>query len=290
MHDFSLKKSFSVAKTEYLKWATNSRMIIILVMFVFIKTVVIEPLTERCADINMSLNILEPFISVCNSGLVLLIIPLVYITLISDFPRTDGNTLFFIVRTGKLNWFIGQIIFFFFSVVSFIGSIFIGTTVLILNKGFWGNRWSDVVTRYDKLFPEKAGGFASELITPNLYNHMTPFEAAFKSYLLVILYMFILALILLLFNCLKIKFAGLITAGSVIAIGTALCALKSKYMWYTPMANSIIWIHNKIYFREEIKDITYSYFYFAVLIITLIGISLTCLNKLTYETVQEVDG
>ena len=251
MHNFSIKKSLSVAKTEYLKWLLNPRMIIVLIMLIFIKTCAIDPLISRSIEMKSKLNILEPFIAIGNSGVILLIVPLAFLTLISDFPRTDGNTLFFITRTGKNNWLIGQIVFFFMSILSFFTTIMIGSVVPIITKSFSSNSWSDVVTKYDTMFPQKAGGFASELVPGNLYNQMSPVSAALQTYLLLILYMFVLALIMLLFNLLKMKTLGIFTAGVVIAFGVAGCSLKASIMWLFPMANSIIWLHYTEYYRAN---------------------------------------
>ena len=82
------------------------------------------------------------------------VITAVFLTLISDFPRTDGNTLFFILRAGKLNWLIGQIVFAITSIASFLAVVFLGSVVPLLDKMFWGNGWSLVITKYDIMFPE----------------------------------------------------------------------------------------------------------------------------------------
>lgn len=289
MHKFSFKKSLSVAKTEYIKWALNPRMIMMLVLLIFIKTCAIEPLTAHATEMNSPLNVLEPFIAVGNSGLLVLILPVVFLTLISDFPRMDGNTLFFVLRTGKLNWLLGQIIFALMSLFSFLGVVFLGSVIPVFMDTFWGNNWSFVVTRYDTLFPQNAGGFASQLVPPNLYNQLPPFSAVLQTYILLSCYLFIIALIMLLFNILKHKILGFFTSGSIIAFGVAGCGTKAAMMWFFPMANSIIWLHYTEYYRKPIKSIQYSYIYFAVIIAVLITANIFALKKFSLETVQEVD-
>lgn len=289
MHNYSFKKSLSVAKTEYIKWALNPRMIIVFVLLIFIKTCAIDTLVEHSVEMNSPLNILEPFIAIGNSGVLVLIIPAVFLTLISDFPRTDGNTLFFILRAGKLNWLIGQIVFAIMSIASFLAVVFLGSVVPLLDKMFWGNGWSLVITKYDIMFPEKAGGFASQLVPPNLYNQLSPFSATIQTYILLSFYLFILALIMLLFNVVKHKIMGFFIAGSVIAFGVAGCGIKAVAMWLFPMANAIIWLHYTEYYRKPIKPISYSYIYFAVVIFILVILNLFAIKKFTLETVSEVD-
>ena len=121
-----VRKILSTARTEYVKWITNPRMIILGVMLIFINDFAVSPLLKNAEDMNSPLNILEPFIAVANSQLLILIIPAVYLTLISDFPRTDGNTLFFLLRTGKLNWLLGQVLFVIMTIFTFVGVVFAG--------------------------------------------------------------------------------------------------------------------------------------------------------------------
>lgn len=288
MHNFSLKKSCSVAKTEYIKWILNPRMIVMVVLLIFIKTCAIDPLVSNAVDMDSPLNVLEPFIAVGNSGLLVLILPIVYLTLMSDFPRVDGSTLFFTLRIGKLNWLIGQIIFSIMSMLSYLAIVFLGSVLPVITSAFVGDNWSYVVTRYATTFPDKVG-FATELVPANLYNQLGVFSATIQTYALLTFYMFILALIMLLFNVIKHKILGFFIAGSVIAFGVVGCSLKTTFMWFFPMGNAIIWLHYTEYFREEIMPIFFSYLYFLIVIAILIALNLLALRKLTLETVQEVD-
>lgn len=43
--------------------------------------------------------VLESFIAMTNSKFLVMIIPAVFMLLISDFPKTDGNTMFYILKT-----------------------------------------------------------------------------------------------------------------------------------------------------------------------------------------------
>lgn len=107
-----LRCVFVVARTEYLKWLTDPRVIIVGVLLVFMRSLAVEPLLERAVKFGEKLNILEPFVAVGNSGMLVMLMPCVFLVLISDYPKMTGSTLFFIRRTGKTNWFWGQVLFF----------------------------------------------------------------------------------------------------------------------------------------------------------------------------------
>lgn len=96
----SLKQIFSVFKREYTEWITNPRMLVCLVVLVMIREIVILPLKNYAFTLAQPINALEPVIAVANSGIMLLLIPLVYLVIMADFPRVSGNTYFYLLRVG----------------------------------------------------------------------------------------------------------------------------------------------------------------------------------------------
>lgn len=284
----SIAKIWSVARAEFVKWLKNPRMIILVIVLVFINNCAVEPLLEHAEKVGSPLNILEPFIAVGNSDMLVLIIPAVFLTLMSDFPRIDAGSMFFVVRTGKLNWFLGQIVFSLLSIVSYMAVIFAGATVPLFNKAFWGNGWSLAVTRYATMFPDDSQSFASMLITGRLYNQMMPFYAALQTALLLICYLFLISMIMLLFNLMKNKILGVFCVCAVMAIGAALCFAQADAMWAAPMANAMIWLHYTELFSQPIKPVWCSYAYFIAIILALLACSLIKLKKYNIDSINEI--
>ncbi|MCR5541646.1 MAG: hypothetical protein K6F71_12635 [Ruminococcus sp.] len=288
MNGLNIKKAFSCAKTEFFKWVLDARMIILGVLLIFIYSFAIEPLKANAMLMGEPLNILEPFIAVANSGAILLIVPLVFLTLIADFPKIDTNTIFYISRVGRINWLTGQIIKLIMMTLSYLAVIFFGAVIPMLRDGFWYNGWSNVATKFAQRFPEKSGNFGVLLLPENLINQLSVFNAAFKSYLLIFAYLLILGLTLLNFSLLKKKTAGFVTCGAVISLGTAFCSIKTRLMWTMPMANSIIWLHYTRYFREPIMPMWFSVCYLFVIILLLLIFSYVAIRKFNYDNVTEV--
>ena len=115
-----LRCILAVARTEYLRWLTDPRVIIVGVLLVFMRSLAVEPLLERAVKFGEKLNILEPFVAVGNSGMLVMLMPCVFLILISDYPKMTGSTLFFIRRTGKTNWFWGQVLFLLMAIATFL--------------------------------------------------------------------------------------------------------------------------------------------------------------------------
>ena len=288
MKNLNLKQAFSCARTEYIKWVCDARMLILGVLLIFIYNFAIEPLLKNAEEMGEPLNILEPFIAIANSGAILLIIPLVFLTLIADFPKIDTNTVFYIIRVGRVNWLIGQIIKLVMMALSYLAVIFAGAVVPMLDKGFWYNGWSNVATKFASRFPEKRGNFGVQLLPENLYNQLSVFDAAIQSYLLVFAYLMILGLLLLAFSLIKKKTAGFVLCGAVISLGTAFCSIKTGYMWTMPMANSIIWLHYTKYFRQPVVSMQFSVIYLRTFIAALILFCVTAIKKFNYDYVAEI--
>ena len=286
----SIGKIWAVARTEWLKWVFNPRMIIIPVLVAFIYSYAISPLLERAEKMGQPLNILEPLIAVGNSGMLTLLIPIVFMTLMSDFPRTDGSTVFMISRTGRINWTIGQMMFAVLSAVTFLASIYVMCTAFLINKAFIADGWSMVVKRYDSIYPDEAENFASQLVPGNLYNQMTPFSSAIQTYLFLFMYLLIITLIMLLFYQIKQKGLGFLAVGGIIGFGTLFTSIYSKIMWLFPMANAIVWLHYTDIFRKEKVSMEYSYAYYLFFITALVTVNIVISKKLNIDTIQETEA
>ena len=288
MKKLNIKQAFSCARTEYIKWVCDARMIILGVLVIFIYTFAIEPLLKNAEEMGEPLNILEPFIAIANSGAILLIIPLVFLTLIADFPKIDTNTVFYIIRVGRMNWLLGQIIKLVMMALSYLAFIFAGAVIPMLSKGFWYNGWSNVATQYAVRFPEKSGNFGVQLLPENLYNQLSVFSAAIQSYVLVFAYLMIIGLLLLAFSLVKKKTMGFVLCGAVISLGTAFCSIKTVLMWSMPMANSIIWLHFTKYFRQPVVSLGFSIGYLCTFIAMLIVFCVAAIKKFNYDNVAEI--
>ena len=290
MHKLSFRKVLLSARTEYVRWLVNPRMIIIAVMLVFVYNFAIAPLQSAAEEMGVKLNALEPFIAVANSGMIMMIVPLVFLTLVSDFPKTDNNTFLSISRTGRINWVLSQILLMIMMIITYLALIFVVSVLPCIGNCFWGNEWSDTATKYTTVFPDRAGDFVSELLPENLYNQLTIFHAAAESYLLIALYLFLLGMILLTACLFKIKVIGMVIAGGIVSIGAGLCSVYSEAMWLFPMANSIIWVHYTRYFSIPVKTMAFSYSYLCIGAVGLMIVSVLKVRNYSYDTTLTIDN
>lgn len=277
----SLRKIWGVARTEFVGWITNPRVIILGVLLIFVKGLAIDPLTARAEKFGDTMIVFEPFIAVGNSGALTLFIPLVFLVLFSDYPKLGGNSLFYISRTGKKNWLCGQILFLIMAIAAFLAAIFAAS--ILFSGGHFGTEWSEAVRKYAAVFPDEAYNFDSQLLPSNLYNQIPMMTALWQTSVLLAMYLLSLALIIYMLKMLLSSSVGLAGALLVMAIGTATTSLYSPIKWAFPMANTIIWLHYEEILSEPIYPMWASFAYFGGLLAALIIGNFVALRRLKFQ-------
>ncbi len=279
----NIKQAISCAKNEFSIWLIDARMLLLSVLLIFDYSFAIKPLQLNSEIMGKPLNILEPFIALANNGLLLLFLPLLFLTLIADYPRADANNIFNIVRIGRVNWLIGQMIKLFFMAASYIIFVIIGTIAPMIGNGRLTNHWSEVVTKFTLFHPEESQNPGVRLLPENLYNQLSVYQAAILSYTFLFMYLLIIGLILLFFSLIRKKTAGFIVCGALISVGTVLCSIKSKMMWTMPMAHSIIWLHYTKYFKQPVVSLHISAIYLITVIVLLIISCFAVIRRFSFE-------
>jgi hypothetical protein len=257
-------------------------------MFVFIYDYVIKELASASADVNSPGGILEGFLAVTNSPLLVLLMPAVFITLISDFPKTDGNTMFYIQRTGKQNWMFGQLLFSCYAAATYLVAVLIGSVILAAPYSDITNIWSDVVTKY-YLVPQGIHGIVARLLTGRMYNNITPVQALVITNTLVFLYLVMLAMILMTGFAVGKRVVGIGINCTIMCIGSGLVGMGANMQWVFPSANAITWTHFDPIMKEQIFELKYSYLYFIGLIVILFVFDLIAIRRYDFAKITDME-
>ena len=186
---FSFKKSFKFASSEYVHWITNPKLIILSMLIVFIYEFDIRPLVDAAALMNVKLSILEPFVTIGSSGVIMMILPIMYLVIMAGYPRSQAGDWFYVIRLGRINWGVGQILFGVMTIITYVTFIALCTMVPVLWRADYNVQWSDVAKKYTLMFPDKIGDFTSGLLPKNLYNQMPLGKAVIHTYLFFMLYL-----------------------------------------------------------------------------------------------------
>ena len=141
-----IRAVWGTAQSEYIKWICSSRMLIFLCALIFIDQFAVKPLVEISKQTGVKLGLFEPFIAITNSDVLLMIMPIVFITLIGDFPKNDGNMLFCVQRTWRVNWLLGQMLFLVMSSLTFMLGVILSTFRQVICNGANNGRQQSQIT------------------------------------------------------------------------------------------------------------------------------------------------
>lgn len=286
MKKCSLNKIIFCAFSGYIKWLINTKMIVYVAAIMFVYSYIVLPLLDVSKKVNISIGFLEIFIAIGNSGLILLILPLIFMVLISDFPYLDENSNLIIPRIGKTNWIVAQLIQLFFMDFTYLAFTILISIVLVIGQSQYIFDWSGVTKKYIEINPEARETFIAELLPENLFNQLSLIDTVLHTFGLMFLYLFVIGMIFIISKFLYKKFAGALLSGTIIVLGTILGSIKSELMWLFPMANSVTWIHYTKFLREPTYPICYSYLYYVIVISTLIFLSIKLSRRFAFINME----
>lgn len=286
MRRLSIRKIWAVGKCEYKKFLTDPRNIVIVCFFIVLYDSILKEFIQMSEEMGQPIHILEPFIALCGTGFVTVVLPIVFLLIISDFPKISGNDRFYMIRTGKYNWIFGQILSTVMMIITYMGVTFGMTCVLAAPYSYVSNEWSDVVTKYYIMFPDESMSAKNELINGTLYNQTTPVDAFLATFILFSLLLLLISLVCLISFLCSVRKLGLCFCALAVALGGALTTLNLTEMWIFPVAHIMTWKHYQEIFSEPIFPISWSFWYFILLILVcFIGI----LNRVPHKNFDEIE-
>lgn len=123
---------------------------LMIAVWVFAYQFITVPLLQNAEKMHTSLLAIEPYIALLNSNFMILIMPVLFLVLLSDFPRVDANAYFYLVRTGKTNWVIGQLLYAFIITIGYLLMQFAGDAGSGIGKGRMGQQMEPGYHRFCK--------------------------------------------------------------------------------------------------------------------------------------------
>lgn len=282
-------KIFRVAKNEYVKWICNPKMIILLVMLIFAYDYVIKELTTAAGKMGEKLQAFEGFIGISNSQLLLMIIPIVFVGLMGDFPRVDGNSMFYISRVGKTNWLMGQMLFALMASGTYLIALIGFSVISFIGKCFVTNTWSEITTKYYIFAPNDYASRVANLTTGRLYNNLTPINATLNILGLMLLLLILISMLLLVSFILKVRTVGIVVTTGILCVGNVLAYMENGIRWIFPTSHAILEIHFNEIYKKPIMNLGWSYLYYIVLIFILFIVAFLCVDKYDFSKTQELE-
>lgn len=276
----NIKSIALVAGSEYARWLASPKMVILAAVFLPMRDMVVVPLIRASEKMGSPVGGLESGIATMNSWLGVLLLTLTYMLLMSSFPTADGNVLFYVSRMGRRNWIMGQMLFQLMCAVSYSLLVMLVTAAQTVSRSFMANGWSLVVTEYDQLYREEGGILMEGLIPPNLYFQMSPVRAYVFTVGLFTLFLVFCGMSFLI-GCLYQKRVLFFFLQVIhIVLGCGMVLLRSRGMWFFPLAHALLSFHYQKYFRK--------YEFSPWLSLLLFGIVLLFAGGVAYHKAKKV--
>ncbi len=221
-----------------------------------------------------SLQLLEPFIWVFGDSGSILLISLCLLLLFSDLPHLDNETPLFLVRTTRLCWMAGQVLYLALSTLVFVGFILLSTCVLTGAQAYKANLWSRTaaILGYSSI--------GESLCIPAFVKVLEltfPYPCALRIFALMLGYSLALSSVIFFFNLLRDKLGmaagavfsgfGLFLTPDVLSRLLGLTPQQSAganilFGWLSPLNHATYYMHNFGY--DSLPRLIDSYLFFAL--------------------------
>ena len=232
---------------------------------------------------NSSLQLFEPFIWTFGDAVSILLVSLCLLLLFADLPNLGNEVPFLLVRTSRLCWMAGQIVYIILATTVYVLFILISTCFLCSVKSYTANLWSDTaaILGYSSIGEEIAVPAFVKVLELSF-----PYRCTFHIFALVLGYSLTMSSLIFLLNLFKGKL-GMI--GGVLYSGFGLFLtpdLISKWFrmgqekrrianilfgWLSPLNHATYYMHNFGY--DNLPRLWQSYLFFAAVSLALFALA-----------------
>ena len=273
-----LRKMLYVVRNEIISLLHKPKILLIVASIIFMIDSVAKPMKDLSLELGYKLNVAEPFLFITSKGLNIVIIPLIFIAILSDFPSSENSGYFSMIRNGRMAWYWGEVVFSFVTSVLYVLIIFLSTALYCADNSYIGDYWSDYTLKTYKDYPD-IFLYGTTFLDTSVYTQGTPIQILIQALLLLMLYTFIIIQIMLFFKIIGKKSLGIITAIGLTFVGMPSYATTSKIRWIFPVTHTAYNWHFNEFFSEPYCRLSTSYLYFSALIILLVSVNMFLVKR-----------
>lgn len=280
-----LKQAFSVAGYNFRQWHRNPRIGITFALAFILCFLLSDKVVLFARRYGTTIQLLEPFIWTFGDSDSILLASLLLVFLLSDMPFLSVGTPFYLMRTSRCVWLLGQAIYIVGAASLYLLFVMFSTAFVCMENAYVENLWSPTAAM---LGFSNAGKAIAVPAAQKAMETVTPYACAGTILLLMLLYSLLLAFIMLLFHLWKGQAAGLTSVFAFSLFGFLLSpdAIKTilklseqeTYIanqivgWLSPLNHATFHMHNFGY--DNLPEMRDTIAIFILLIFLCFGISL----------------
>lgn len=255
-----------MVKSEYIKWLKSDKQIITAFSLICLYMYVLEPIKKYSMDFGEPINVIEPFIIFLSNGFCMPIILMTFTVLMIDFPDISGNSTFLLIRTGRTKWYKSQIMFVAVSAVSFVLLLLIFSILLMADKAFSANIWSNAERLMNNSqYVQLRNQYPLSVLDLSVINNFNVITATIYAIILNILHLIFTAQFQMTLSLRFNKMIGLCGNLLVIGLGLISWAGDNKFKWLLPLSHSTIgWHYDELYNKTQFPILSSLFYMVAI--------------------------
>lgn len=274
-----MKKTFFVLKTETIQTLRQTKILLIIFFMILLYESILSPMKALCVEALYTIQIAEPFILLCTRSTNVILIPLIYMVLLSGFPYC--KTQFFqIIRTGKQHWFWGEFIFIVWSSFLLTLILFSGSFLFLSQCIEISNEWSAFMTSMRETFPLLYAENPLLFLDASIVAHGKPNQVLLYTFGMMWLYLVIIGVCILLGTIIGKRTVALIVSVAVTLIGGSAIYFGGDAQWLFPLVHVEFGLHYDSLFSKVHFPILGSILYLILLLIGLMVLCQCCLRAI----------
>lgn len=247
-------------------WTENYRMLMLLLLLGTSVSMFCSEINNFSTSINIQTNILGilPYMYNNSKSYFRLIIQFGIILMFSNAPFKNNNTLFCVMRTGYVNWCIGQLFYVIVASLIYVLSLFLLTNLFCVQVFGYSNSWGKTFAtlRMIKTFVYP--------ITEKIQLLYSPLEAFLHTTILIFMLTVFLGFLIFFVSSLFGKASGLILAAALVLLGLMqeYCSIPALVAKISPCSLTEIGVLDKMGMTLY-PSVSYAYTVLGILIVVM---------------------
>lgn len=253
-----------IAFQRYGNFLFSKKSILLLYALVFFWEDIVQRIGQVAGQGECKAGFLEPYLLMLTSADHIMLIPLLFLVLLSDFPDKGGKVIPVLSRTGKGKWQSGQVLCLGFFALTYLCSFLIVSAVGLGKQASFLTEWSDFTNALYVRFPELFGRNNQLFLSTEVVAQGTPVMVLIHSSLLVLLFLLMLGQIVFLFHIMNRRFFGFAAAILLTTAGWGVTKLNLDIKWLFPVSHVLYGEHFQTFLSQLHCSIWLSYGYFIL--------------------------
>ncbi|WP_333677277.1 hypothetical protein [Muricomes intestini] len=294
---FSLRRIWKYTRIDFKNWERSPRIVITFILAAILCLMLSNRAIDFADKYGTYTQLFEVFIWTFGDSSSIMLSSLLLMLLLGDIPFVTPATPYQLVRSSRIEWVLGQLLYVFISSTIYISYLLVITCVLSAHISYIGNKWSKTSALLGY------SGVGRKIALPTSVKALemsSPYACVLMIFVLMLLYAFFISAIMFLFNLYRNKYWGVVSVIVVNMYGLFLSpgifkkifhlsgALEYRANvaagWLSPLNQATYYMHN--FGTDYLPSITISIVLFVVIIGLLYFLICKRVRKYEFSFIQ----